>query len=178
MHNNMNNNEILNPDRIEFDFMDPAAIHLFRGPHGTARLKIDGHDRSYIKVMIASAYPLSEPGRYIGFLDGTWNDIGTIRDITELDSESAAIVSEELERRYFLPKIKKVIQLNHEFEITYIKVETDRGIRDFSIRGHRENCPEVSPGRFIMEDVDGNRFEIEDFFALDKRSQTLLMQML
>ncbi|MHB0999297.1 MAG: DUF1854 domain-containing protein [Armatimonadota bacterium] len=178
MDKNIQHNPDIGPDRIDFDFMDASTIHLFRGPSGIARMKIDGHDKSFIKIMIASAFPLSEPNRYIGFLDGQGNDIGTIRDISELDHESAKIVQEELKRRYFLPRIKKIIQLSHDFESTYIKVETDKGIRDFTVRGHRENCPEVSPGRFIMEDVDGNRFEILDIHRLDKKSQSLLMQIL
>lgn len=169
---------IIQPDRISFDFLDAKTMRLFRGPYGAVRMTIDGHDRSYLKVTIATAFPLSEPNHYIGFLDGTGNDIGTIREISELPPDAQEIVRQELNRRYFLPRIKRIIELSHEFEITYIKVETNRGIRDFSLRGHRENCPEVSPGRFIMEDVDGNRFEILDLFKLDKRSQSLLSQIL
>ena len=175
---NTNSTISIQPDRISFDFLDAKTIHLFAGPYGATRMTIDGHDRSYLKVTIATAFPLSEPDHYIGFLDGTGNDIGTIGEISELPADAQQIVRQELDRRYFLPRIKKIIELSHEFEITYIKVETDKGIRDFSLRGHRENCPEISPGRFIMEDVDGNRFEIQNFFRLDKRSQSLLSQIL
>lgn len=98
----------IQPDRIKFDFLDAKKMHLFRGPYGAVRMTIDGHDRSYLKVTIATAFPLSEPNHYIGFLDGTGNDIGTIREISELPADAQQIVCQELDRRYFLPKIKKI----------------------------------------------------------------------
>lgn len=168
----------IQPNRIAFEFLDAKLIHLFRAPYGSVRMAIEGHDRCYLKVIIAMAYPLSEPNRYIGFMDAQGEDIGTIRDISDLDPDEQEIVREELNRRYFLPKIEQILQLNHEYEFTYIKALTDRGIRDFSIRGHRESCPEISPGRFLLEDIDGNRFEIPDIQKLDRRSRSLLSQII
>lgn len=168
----------IQPDKISFEYLDAKKIKLFRAPHGSARMTIEDHDRSYLKVTIAMAFPLTKADKYIGFLDALGNDIGTIENLSELNAENQIIVKEELKRRYFLPKIIEIIQLNHEYDISYIKVKTDHGIRDFSMRGHRENCVEISPGRFIMEDIDGNRFEIPDISKLSKKSQSLLSQII
>ena len=166
------------PSRIEFEFLDPASVRLFRGPSGGARLVINGHDQSYLKVTVAHAFPVSDPNRYVGFLDGQEKDIGMIEDIHKLDPESRRIAEEELESRYFTPKILRIIRLSHESDITYFEVETDRGRRDFSVRGHSENCTEVSPDRYIIEDVDGSRFEIPDVKRLDGRSRALLSRII
>jgi hypothetical protein len=168
----------IEPDRLEFEYLDPKAVHLSRGPSGAARLMIDGHDKCYLKFMVVCAFPLSSPDTAIGFLDGHWNDVGTIRGTRGLDAESRTIVQEELQRRYFRPRISKVIRFSHEFELSYVEVETDRGKRDFTLRGHRENIQEIEPGRYLIEDVDGNRFEIENFRKLDPKSQEYLSQVL
>lgn len=157
-----------------FEFLDPKQVRMFRGPSGMARLMVDGADRSYLKVAVARAFPVTEPNRYIGLLDGDGKDIGTVEDLRLLDPESRRVAEEELERRYFMPRITCIHKLSHEFDMTYFEVETDRGRRDFSLRGHSENCVEVSPNRYIIEDVDGCRFEIPNLKALDTRSQTFM----
>jgi len=164
--------------QFRFDFLDPAAVRLVKGPAGGVRMILDGGDRSYLKVMVARAFPMSEPSRHVGFLDGNGKDIGIIEDIRKLDPESRRIAEEELDKRYFMPKILRVLKLNHEYDISYFLVETDRGQRDFTVRGHHENCVEVSPDRYIIEDVDGSRFEIPDVNRLDARSQSLLARVL
>lgn len=163
---------------MEFEFLDPAAVRLFRGPSGAARLEIEGHDRSYLRVRISRAFPMSEPNAYIGFLDGDGKDIGMVRDTDQLDEQSRKIIEEELGQRYFLPAIRRISRLNHEFDLTYFEVETDRGRRDFTVRGHSENVVEISPGRFIIEDVDGNRFEIPNLYLLDRQSQDFMARII
>ncbi|MGB9588383.1 MAG: hypothetical protein ACPL7O_09400, partial [Armatimonadota bacterium] len=51
---------------MKLEFLDPAAIHLSRVTSGAVRMAIDGHDRSYLKVVVARAFPISETGKYIG----------------------------------------------------------------------------------------------------------------
>lgn len=166
------------PEQLACEYLDPKLVRLHRGPAGAARLCVEGHDKSYIKLSIACAFPLTEPDTNIGFLDGKGSDIGTLRDIRELDPESLKIAQEELAKRYFMPRILKIIELKHEYDISYFQVETDRGKRDFTMRGHRENCQEITPGRFVIEDIDGNRFELEDYTQLDKHGQELLNQVI
>lgn len=66
------------------------------------------------------------------------------------------------------------MRLDHEFDVTYFEVQADRGKRDFTMRGHSENCVEVSPFWYVIEDEDSNRFEIVDIRRLDRQSQDLL----
>ena len=53
------------------------------------------------------------------------------------------------------------------------EVETDRGYRVFDIRD-REDLRLIGGTRVLLQDADGNRFEIEDIGELDDRSRRLL----
>jgi hypothetical protein len=55
-------------------------------------------------------------------------------------------------------------------------VDTDRGPRQFILRGLRDSVHEIEPGRYLINDVDGNRFEIPQITGLDHRSQTVWEQ--
>ena len=48
--------------------VNPKDIRLFREPPWKLRLTIEG-DRSYLMVRVVRAAPLSQPSRYICFLD-------------------------------------------------------------------------------------------------------------
>jgi hypothetical protein len=80
----------------------------------------------------------------------------------------------ELRRRYVLPRIQKILSCKEKFELVQLEVETDRGVKEFLSRNLRENIQQPSENRLILTDVDGNRYDIADFQALDKKSQTLL----
>jgi hypothetical protein len=56
------------------------------------------------------------------------------------------------------------------------EVETDRGTCTFTMRSPRENVWQPSPGRYLLSDVDGNRYDVRDLSALDPTSQALLLQ--
>jgi hypothetical protein len=96
-----------------------------------------------------------------------------IRDIRELDHESRAVLEEELRKRYFTPIIKRFYYIRHEFGAVYFDVETDKGRTEFVVRGLRENIVEVNINRYLITDVDGNRFELPDAMELDQKSLVL-----
>jgi len=57
-------------------------------------------------------------------------------------------------------------------------VTTDLGEHAFSTRDLRDNVVAPAPGRYLMRDVDGNRYEIPDLESLDPASRTALMRYL
>ena len=54
------------------------------------------------------------------------------------------------------------------------RVETDRGVRAFTTRNLRENLGQPSPNRYLLTDVDGNRYDVHDLTVLDSASQAFL----
>src|SRR5690349_7201542 len=83
------------PSSFELRILDPKEMRVFRVA-GVTRLTIH-NDRSWIKVSVARAFPLSNPNHYLSFLDGAGKDIGLLHDPSLLDPESRKVVDEELE---------------------------------------------------------------------------------
>ena len=111
--------------------------------------------------------------RYISLRDEESNEIGIIEDIKHLPQESRKILVEELQKRYFMPKITKINALEGQFGITQWMVETSQGDVQFSLRS-RYDIVTLENGRILIKDADGNRYEIEDYNKLDPNSIALL----
>jgi hypothetical protein len=164
----------LAPASFELRVLDPRRMKVFRVA-GVTRMTLE-NDRSWIKVTVARAFPLSDPEHYIGFLDGAGKDVGLLPDPGLLDAESRQLVEEELEKRYFVPIVERVLSVKEEFGTVYWKVETDRGAKEIVVRNLRDNLQELSSSRVIITDVDGNRFEFPDTNKLDGKSAGIILR--
>jgi hypothetical protein len=157
---------------------------------------LDGEDE-YSEVKIIRIFPISDPWHFICFkgieigaekgseetkcdadsshkeLKPRPKEIGIIRDVRQLEVQSRRFLEQELEMIYFTPKITCINRIKSERGIHQWDVETDRGSRILEIR-HRENLRIIPPGRVIIKDVDGNRFEIPDYRKLNAKSRSLL----
>lgn len=160
--------EMVHPESV-----DPGKIRLFKEPAWILRMTIEG-DRSYIRVKVVRAAPLTEPHRYFCILDSKDEAICTVKDLSELPEASRPLVHEELDERYLTAEIQKIAALQNEYGVTYWTVDTDRGRRDFVAKSVAENAQWLGDTRVMIFDVDGNRFEVPDIEALDRRSRGLL----
>ena len=155
---------VTHPEHVEIE-----QIRLFREPPWTLRLTID-QDRSYTKVKVVRAAPLSHPDRYISLLDAKDEEVCMIDDLKQVDEEMRTIINEELDRRYLTSVIHRVRSVRNEFGTSYWDVETSRGEREFVVQNASENAQWLGEHRLLLIDVDGNRFEIPDLRELDKKS--------
>jgi len=155
---------VTHPEHVEVE-----KIRLFREPPWMLRLTID-QDRSYTRVKIVRAAPLSHPDKYICLLDAKDEEVCMIEDLKVLDEEMRAIVAEELDRRYLTSTVLTVTSVRNEFGTSYWDVETNRGEREFVVQNASENAQWLGEHRLLLIDVDGNRFEIPDLRELDKKS--------
>lgn len=157
--------------------VDVETLRLFREPAWTLRLTI-GEDRSYTRVKIVRAAPLSHPDQYISFLDAKDEEICMVDDLKQMDDAARSIIKEELDRRYLTSTIRRVESIRNEFGTSYWDVQTDRGQREFVVQNVAENAQWLGDHRLLIIDVDGNRFEIPHLEALDKRSLSMVEQVL
>jgi hypothetical protein len=162
-------------EAADLRYLDPRKLCFFR--HGAAlRLTLDD-DCSYLRVTVARAFPLSHPHQYLSVrYDEGKKEIGLLTDLDGLDPESRRLVEEELERRYLVPVVRRVIAVRERFGTLDWDVETDRGRRKFTTRNTRENVVHPTPGRLLITDVDENRYDIRDLAALDPASQSCLLR--
>jgi hypothetical protein len=155
-------------------FLAPAKLRfLSHGP--ILRLTIED-DRSYVRVGIVRAFPLSDPSHFLSVRDGQGKEIGLITDPDTLRPEDRVLVERELERRYFVPAVARIVSAKERFGTVEWTMETDRGVVRFTTRNLRENVQRPTPGRIILNDVDGNRYDIRDLDQLGAASQELLFR--
>lgn len=153
-------------------FLDPKKTQFFVQDGDALRMTLMGN-RTYLRVTAALSYPLSDPFHFIGIREADGPEIGMIHDIRELDHDSRAVLEEELRKRYFTPVIRRFISIRQEFGAVYFDVDTDKGSRQFVVRGLRESIAEINLHRYLITDVDGNRFELPDASQLDQKSLIL-----
>ena len=154
------------------EFLDPSKL-LFAKRGDALRLTVE-NDRSYLKVRVVRAFPLTEPNEFFGLIDSTnGKEIGVLRDLRGIDSQTVRLLYEALNKGYFVPKINKINRISREFGTVYWEVETDRGNRRFVMRGIRDSMHEIEPGRYLVLDIDRNRFEIPQLADMDARSQKM-----
>jgi hypothetical protein len=155
-------------------FLDPRRLRF--QPNGVRlRLAIEGGD-TYSDVSVVRVFPLSNPRRYLSVRDAGDAEIGLIVDAGELDAASRRLVEEHLERRYIVPVVQRVLSARERFGTVDWTVETDRGVRSFTTRNLRENVVQPAPNRYVLTDVDGNRYDVRDVEALDGVSRAWLLR--
>ena len=150
-------------------------LQLFREPAWKLRLTI-GDDRSYLRVKVVRAAPLSYPDQYISFLDGKDEEICMADDLKSLDQSARDLIAEELDRRYLTATIQSVSAIRNEYGTSYWEVQTHRGQREFVVQNVSENAQWLGDHRLLIIDVDGNRFEIPHLDEFDKKSLGLVEQ--
>ena len=154
-------------------YLDPATVRLTRDG---ARIDAAVNGAPVVaNVSLFRAFPLTDPERYLSLRNEKNEEIGLIVEPSQLDPAGRVIVEDELRRRYVVPVVRRVIAIRERFEVIECRVETDRGPCQFSVRNLRENVLRPNPNRFILTDVDGNRYDIPDLRALPAASQAQIL---
>jgi hypothetical protein len=155
---------------MDFSFLDPQTLTLEVAPDGTLRAVVPD-DRCGLRVEVLRAFPLKYPDEYIVLRDGAGKELGVLRDLKSLPEQASTRVREELHRRYFLPQITAISSVTERFGSSIWELQTDRGPRSITTRQMNEAVAEAEPGRYIITDVENNRYEIKDLNALDPESR-------
>lgn len=155
------------------DFLlDPAKMRFSRSKRGSLLLALDGEEHTDLKIR--RAFPLEEANRYVGIFAANGDELGLLEDPQALDADSRQALFDELDKIYFHPTILAFNSLDEEFGVLRGEIETTSGPRQLEIRGYRTHVRMLSGGRAIIEDVDGNRYLIEDWRALPQHTREIL----
>jgi len=151
----------LSPDRVRVRDDRPGKLNVI----------VDGTDHETSRAVLA--FPISGKADYVSFLDAEGEEIALVARPDELDEESRTIVAAALERMYYVPRIRRVDSIKETWGVSHWEVLTDCGYASFEVVD-REHIRKLSGGRFLIQDADGNRFEIEDASELDPQSRKLI----
>lgn len=117
------------------------------------------------------AFPLSYPEREIVLQGINKTEWGIIENLATLNPEIRQAILDQLERRYFLPQVTMIHKINERFGSAIWDLETDRGRIVISTRQLNEAVRELGSQRFLIIDIDGNRYEIKELGDLPPESQ-------
>ncbi len=156
-------------------WLTPETVTLIRTPGGLLRAEVA--DRCYRRVAILRAMPLSRSDEYLSVRCQD-EEIGIIRRLADLPADQQAIVAEELEQRYFRPRIVRLKRVKDQSGTFHWDTETDRGPAQFSTRHPRHSVVRAGAGRWYVSDLNANRYELREDGLLDTRSQRILETLL
>lgn len=155
--------------------LDPARVHFAK--HGIAlKAMLAGEAAAHENVFVLRLFPLSHPDRYWSIRDEDDKELGVICDPALFEPEQRELLEESLKRRYLLSAINRILEIRERFETLDWLAETERGLHWFTTRQLRDNILQPSANRYIITDVEGNRFDIPDVSRLPPASQALLFR--
>ncbi len=159
-------------------YVEGRALRATR-PEGAIHIRLEVEDAFCIpSARVRRAFPLSKPDGFLSLQGADGKEIAMVRSLDEVDSASRALLEEELDRRYFTPRISQIVGLRQDAGMWRFDVQTQRGPVEFFVRNWRDSAVEIATNRWQIMSVDGGRFEIANLAALDAGSLRLLDQLL
>lgn len=161
-------------EKIKMRWLRPEDCTFSRTGGGFVRLDFRG--TVYQRVAVHRCFPFSAPDAYISIResDESSQEIGLISSLDDWDKDTQAMLREQLELRYFSPKITRIKHVKEEYGYAYWDVGTDRGDCRFVVRMGSGTVIHIGGGRYLVTDVDGNRFEIPNIQALSPQEMKKL----
>lgn len=169
---------ILANERVSID-LTPENAWFTRSGGDLISLKIindKGENEEFERVVVLRSFPVTNPDEFLSVREpdskkqGRGKEIGMIRRITDFDSDTQVLLTEELDRRYFTPQIQKIMSVKDKFGYLYWEVITTAGHVTFVLNNPFSNIRILEDGRILINDIDGNVFEIHDPAKLDAAS--------
>ena len=162
----------------EIRYVEGRALRATR-PEGAIHLRLEIEDVLCIpNARIKRTFPLSKPNGFLSLQGSDGKEIAMLQSLDEVEPASRRLLDEELDRRYFTPRIERIDALRTDAGMWRFDVETQRGPAHFFVRNWRDSAVEIANNRWQIMSVDGGRFEIENLSALDAGSLRLLDQLL
>ena len=153
--------EVLN---MRFLTSENAAFRRTEG--GFLALKFE--EKDYERVGVYLTFPLTNPDEFISIreADEKAKEIGIIRSIQDLGREEQEMIREQVRLRYFMPIIRKVLDVKDEYGYANWQVTKEFGSCRFTTHMGGDAVVNLGEARYQVTDIDGNRYEIPDLYSL------------
>lgn len=153
-------------EALAMHFLDSSNAVFTRTEGGFLALKTNG--KEYDRVGVYLTFPMTMPDEFISIResDEKAKEIGIVRTLSELGKDEQEMIREQVRLRYFMPVIRKVLDVKDEYGHAYWHVKTDFGVCRFTTHMGGDAVVNLSDNRYQITDIDGNRYEIPDLYAL------------
>ncbi len=151
---------------LEMRFLNGENAQFTRTEGGFLSLKTK--DKEYDRVGVYLTFPLTNPEEFISIreADEKAKEIGIVEKLSALSKDQQEMLREQIKLRYFMPVITKVLDVKDEYGYAYWSVMTTFGACRFTTQMSGDAVVSLSDSRFLVTDIDGNRYEIPDFYQL------------
>ena len=167
----MNEPTILTPENAVFSVGNDRMLHL----------SINEQDQQ--SVGIRQMFPVSNPDKFLS-VHNEKEEIGVIEDLSNFSDDQQRLIRTETEHQYFVPIITEIIEIKDDFSYFRWNTLTDRGPREFYVKGHTENMRrrkgqagsmQIQDNcRIFITDIEDCKYEIPDYRKLPKSSLRFL----
>ncbi|GAA3400440.1 DUF1854 domain-containing protein [Paenibacillus hodogayensis] len=153
-------------------YLQPEDTSFAKTVGNMLSIKIDGTEHPV--VYVHCSFPHTNKRIYLSIRTFDNKELGMIRSLDDFPGETAELLEEQINIRYFCPEIIKVIKIKEEFGYSYWDTETTAGICRFTVRSGGGNAKLVGHNRLLVLDVDGNRFVIPDLERLTDKEYRMV----
>ena len=122
------------------------------------------------RVFFALAFPFEAKDEFICIQNEEKEELGMIRFLADFPEETATVLKEEIAKKYFAPKIHKILKLQERYGNTFWDCDTDHGKLSFTVKDTHRSLIRAGEDRIFVVDCDGCRYEIESVSHMDKKS--------
>ena len=131
-------------------------------------LSLKFEEKTYDRVGVYLTFPLTNPDEYISIreADEKAKEIGMIRSLQEMPKDVQDMIREQVRLRYFMPVIRRIMEIKDEYGYAYWYVQTDFGTCRFTTNMGGDAVVALGEARYQITDIDGNRYELPDLYAL------------
>jgi hypothetical protein len=157
---------------VNLPLLDPSRLTIERGADDRLRLWM-GDGQVYEGTVPVATFPYSRRNEFVRFNDAEGKEIGLLEHVARLEPASRAVLEEELERRYFVPEIRRIHRLRSRHGVLTLDTTTDRGPRQLEVAS-RDDLRTQPDGQVLIKDADGNRYRVRNYHLLDPHSRKLL----
>ena len=146
------------------EYIDCSKLKLVKNDNQLITCTYD--NKVYESVKVTRCFPLTNPLSYISLryvIDDEYKEIGSIKDISELDDNNKKLILEDLELRYFIPEIIKIYKKSFKRQFYNFKCLTNAGEREIRVKDIIYNLFVTPKGDLLIKDCDENYYLIIDY---------------
>ncbi|MCU0711043.1 MAG: DUF1854 domain-containing protein [Pirellula sp.] len=169
---NMKSTELDKPSHDSESWSEPKLIRFELDALGQLTLLGRG-DARVENVRPIRLFPLSRPDDWIAILDATGREICCIEEMGMLEPDQRTTLEQELEKREFVPIVKRIVWVSGNSEPCEWKVETDRGSTSFILNDEKD-VRRLSDQGVLVVDSFGIRYMIPNRNQLDSYSRRVV----
>jgi len=151
--------------------VEPERVRIREDAFCRLNIEVDG--KCFEDVRAVRVFPLSGKADYISLLDRKQKEVLLLAHPDRLDKESQRVLARALEKMYYVAQILQVHEITEKMGVSHWQVTTEQGYAEFEVV-ERDRIRRLPGRRVLIQDADGNRFEIKDVARLDPRSMALV----